>query len=393
MPPFAAFSSPHLGDHLLERLRALADAARLRARPGRKPRVLIVPGLPGTTLGRRGRVIDDTVWFCPEIPGRLVELAVEPGAPPLEPLTVMPAIYGQLKLRLVLAGYDVDDHPFDWRKSLDELGAQLAVRLAAEEGEVQLVAHSFGGLVCRAAIAAGALNVGKVIMLGTPNHGSWATVQGLRGRHWLLRALAELQVARTAEDLATQIFNTFPSVYDQLPTRAMGGAVDLYDPEAWPVTGPRPRAELLARAPGVQDWVAQARGRFTVIAGHGVPTVERVEKNGEVFRYGRTTDGDGWVTARGAALDDAPCYFTTAAHLAMTNDGTVLSAVVDLLAHDTTALLPVSRPEGAPLADQVDAAPGEHQDADLDSAELRDAVEQVLGIGAARALASRLLQE
>ena len=58
----------------------------------------------------------------------------------------------RIKLALRLAGYDADFHPFDWRQSIDVLGAELARRIAAEGKEVSLVAHSMGGLVSRAAL-------------------------------------------------------------------------------------------------------------------------------------------------------------------------------------------------------------------------------------------------
>lgn len=81
---------------------------------------------------------------------------------------------------------------YDWRKSLEE-GADLLnnqiVRLLDQTGapRVDIVAHSFGGLVARALFAKFPETVQKVdwlITLGTPHHGMLRTfraiVEGLR---------------------------------------------------------------------------------------------------------------------------------------------------------------------------------------------------------------------
>jgi pimeloyl-ACP methyl ester carboxylesterase len=377
----------HFGEELFARLRGLAESLGARPASASSPRVLIVPGLPGTTLGRRGAIVDDTIWFTLEsvVAGRLLELAVHPGMPRLEPLEALPSIYLQLKLRLQLAGYDVELHPYDWRMSLDQLGAELAARLAREDREVHLVGHSFGGLVSRAAIAMGAPNVGKVVMLGTPNHGLFSVVQGIRGNHWMLRALSAFDPSHTAHELAEKAFSTFPAVYEQLPSRRKFGDVDLYDPATWPETGPAPRRDLLLRAPAVQDRIASARGTFTVIAGYGYPTIDGIERTDRGFRYHRSTDGDGWVAASLAVLDEAPRYYVAAPHIGMPNDELVLSAVEDLLEGAGTDKLPEVRPAAARLRDHHDDEPlpprfGGRRGLELTAEDLQEVLGQLFSV-------------
>jgi pimeloyl-ACP methyl ester carboxylesterase len=384
-PP--APTPPLSGDDLFHTLRRLADEVRSVLLPPTAPRVIIVPGLPGTTLGTPAFPVDDVVWFDPlgAFRGRLLELAVEPTSPPLSALGTLDAGYLQLTLRLRRAGYDVEVHPFDWRLSLDQLGVELARRIAAREGEVHLVAHSFGGLVARAALVAGAPRVGKVILLGTPNHGTFAPVQGIRGTHWLIRVLSALDAEHTPHQLAERVFASFPSVYEQLPTRRVFAGFDLYDPASWPGGGCLPRPGLLQRAPAIQERLTTARGRFVVIAGTGVPTIDHVEARGGVFRYQGSTGGDGWVPARFAVLDDAPRYFVHASHLGMTNHGAVIDAVEDLLAGDATGRLPASAPPGTPVPDQSDAdlplPPfGGRKGSGLTAADLEALIEQLRGV-------------
>ena len=104
-----------------------------------------------------------------------------PGTKEMRAMGVLLFTYAKLKLQLRIHGYDASFHPYDWRLGLDELGAQLASRIAAADKPVNLVAHSMGGLVARAAarILPRRL-IRKLIMLGTPNAGSFASVQTLR---------------------------------------------------------------------------------------------------------------------------------------------------------------------------------------------------------------------
>jgi pimeloyl-ACP methyl ester carboxylesterase len=355
---FDASPIGHLGADLFARLRTLAEAVEQRAARTSAPRVLIVPGLPGTSIGTRGRFVDDAVWLDPAsvLRGRLTDLAFTAASPPLTALDVIPAIYLQLELRLQAAGYDVDFHPYDWRRSVVDLGRELAQRVQAEGREVHVVAHSFGGLVTRFALLQGATNLGRMILLGTPNHGTFSTVQGIRGEHWLLRSLSAFDSVHTTPELAA-VFATFPSIYEQLPARRKLPSFDLYTPESWPAVGPSPRRDLLLRAPAIQDALAEVRGQLFLIAGHGRTTVDGLSMREGGFAYHRSTDGDGWVPASFVELDGVPTYYTTAAHIGMTNSEVVLSATLDLLATGETAQLPTSRPAGAPRSETLEARP------------------------------------
>ncbi len=144
----------YFGEETYEELCELARQARQRkARGG--PRVLILPGILGSTIGKSHLLLGDVFWFNPAriAIGSLVDLALNSAPIRHTSLGVFQLFYELLKLRLQLAGFDADFHHFDWRLSIDVLGKLLVDRIKKEPAaEVSLVAHSMGGLVSRAAI-------------------------------------------------------------------------------------------------------------------------------------------------------------------------------------------------------------------------------------------------
>src|SRR6185312_7900580 len=106
-------------------------------------------------------------------------------------------------------------YDYDWRLGVDDVGRDLAERVRAASGPVMIVAHSMGGLVSRAALACdGMQKVERVVLLGTPNSGSYAPVQALRGVYAVVRKIARLAAPdQSAETLAAEVFSTFPSLY------------------------------------------------------------------------------------------------------------------------------------------------------------------------------------
>ncbi|MCK7508695.1 MAG: alpha/beta fold hydrolase [Desulfobacterales bacterium] len=239
--------------------------------------MLILPGIMGSKLGKRRHfpLPDDLVWFDPAdiAVGKIADLALDSGER-REPLGVMLLFYLKLKLRLEIAGYDADFFPFDWRQGLDRLGADLAASIREEKAEkVHLVAHSMGGLVARAAVDSVSKEVGRVVMLGTPNFGSFAPVQCIRGVYPVIKKLAFLDLDHSAEEIAGEVLNTFPGLYQMLPSRGKFSAVDLFDPGVWPKEGPQPAQSILEEVPGVQEKLAPGREGFYVIAGVDRETV------------------------------------------------------------------------------------------------------------------------
>src|SRR5688572_8032190 len=116
----------YFGERQYVELQEMARAASTRSVRG-GPRVLILPGIMGSTLGApRPFLFDDTIWLDPGdiAAGNLLQLKL-PDAKN-RPLGVILFSYLRIKMSLRLAGYNADFHPYDWRRSVDVTGAELA---------------------------------------------------------------------------------------------------------------------------------------------------------------------------------------------------------------------------------------------------------------------------
>jgi pimeloyl-ACP methyl ester carboxylesterase len=364
-------------------LERLAEQLGVRLAPPGGPRVLLLPALGACYLDRRGPP-HEVVWLDVQgvRRGSVLELAYD--GPPLDAAGVFEPIYLQMILRLRLAGYDVGTHSFDWRRPIRALGEDLATRVCTEGREVHLVTHSLGGLVARAAAALGTPNLGRVIMMGPPNHGSLAAVQGIRGTHWVEHALAALDGRHSAAELAGTAVGTWPSLYAQLPDRAAAAGFDLYDPAQWPAEGLQPRRHLLLAAPAERAWLETASGQFHVIAGHGLPTAERLEIRSGIFHYHRSDNGDGFVATSSARLEGVPCYYARSTHVGMPNHNAVIGAVEDLLARGATDRLSQEAPPPAPCPPFTDADVPEppfqgRRRFEIGAGDLRAAIDELAG--------------
>jgi hypothetical protein len=344
-----------------ELARLAREAQRRRKRRPSGDRVYVLPGVMGSQLGlRRARPLPpDILWLDPlDIAiGRLLELRWFEGSAVVA-FGVMLYNYLRLKMLLERAGFDVLLHDYDWRDGVDRLGAQLATRIRADErARVHIVAHSMGGLVARAALLAPDMQkVTRLVMLGTPNLGSYAPLQALRGVYPVVRRIAALDLRHSAEELAGRVFAGFPSLYHMLPMGPQPQAPDLLDPSFWPATGPQPDASLLSAARGLEQRLAPADQRFSAIVGIAQDTVTAARREGDELHYTVTRNGDGTVPAALAALPGASNYYVDIAHGDLPRSARVTSAVIELLRKGETARL--SRdwsPLRAPALEVADA--------------------------------------
>ncbi len=332
----------YFGTPAHQELCVLAASAKRRKRAGAPP-VLIIPGIMGSRLGasnlrgQKGRS-GSVLWIDPKRigAGRLIDLKL-PSVLPMRPTGVLLLSYAQLKLRLDIAGFDAKFFPYDWRLGIDELGATLASRIAADGKPAMLIAHSMGGLIARVATKLLPKRyVRKLILLGTPNRGSYAPVLALRGTYPFVRKLARLDLHHTPEQLAQKVFSTFPGIYQMLPQPGPGSPIDLLDIRRWPRAGPKPDAKLLARVAAARAQLAAPDARMVHIVGVNRETVVAVRRTAAGFEYSLNANGDGTVPVALALLPRLKTYFIDELHGNLANNPQVISAIVELLRRGRT---------------------------------------------------------
>ncbi len=324
----------YFGEALFTELVKLARAVQRRAPTGR--RVYLLPGIMGSQLGlvRGGSRPNDILWLDPiDIAfGRLTELALTPDSK-IVALGAMAYSYLKMTLNLRKAGYDAVLLDYDWRRDIGSLGKLLAARIESDGRQnVAIVGHSMGGLVARAALTHRAgERVSQLVMLGTPNSGSLAAVQALRGTYSVVRKIAMLDLRHDAEFLAREVFDTFPGLHEMLPTGNVVTDLDLFDVDAWPAAGPKPQAALLRAAAGLTQRLAPADARFHMVVGCNRTTATGVALRDGDFEYEYSAQGDGTVPIELARLAGARHSYVECGHSELTLDNRVIAGTIDLL--------------------------------------------------------------
>ena len=331
-----------------------ARAARRDEARAAGPRVYVLPGLMGSRIGSRGVLLDDVLWVdLVEIAaGHLTRLAL-PGGSRLVALGAMLLNTLKLKLSLRIAGFDAHLHPYDWRRSVSDLAAELNARIDAEVAARRSAARRPQHGRRRRARRAGAARSGRiarVVQLGAPNHGSFAPVLALRGVYPTVRKLAALDRRHRAEDLARIVFRTLPALHELLPDPRLAGGAE-------PVRR-RTRGRRCA-APG-RDAARGRRGRAGRVAAtrralpahRGRAPGHRqvgVTLRGTEFEFAVAAPGDGTVPLALAVRPGEPAWYVGEKHGGLPNNGRVIAAVVDLLRKGATQRLPqtASRAHGA----------------------------------------------
>jgi pimeloyl-ACP methyl ester carboxylesterase len=317
--------------------------------PAARPRVYLLPGMLGSQLGtlRSSNQPPDLLWIDPAdvVAGHLSDLRLPEGAA-IHSLGIIAYTYLSLKLELNRAGFDVRLWDYDWRQDIAQLGARLAADIAADPApDIRIVGHSMGGLVARAALQV--LNnslparVAQFIALGTPHRGSFSALQALRGSYSVVRRLAALDRLYGAEHLTSNVFGSFPALYQMLPDDVLEGVLDLSSAAEWPHEGPQPDERLLELRDAFAATLAPLDARTTCIVGVHQPTVVSAAATRAEFRYTVTLSGDGTVPLASSSLTPT-CYYVTCEHGDLPRDAGVAQCCVDLLLHGRSDALPTT---------------------------------------------------
>ena len=157
-----------------------------------RPAVFVLPGILGSNLKLDGK----RIWLGFRFVNGLKRLAWDPAtAASVEPDGPIGSVYDALIERLADT-HEVVPFAFDWRRPIEDEARRLAdavdkalIARNASRQPVRLIAHSMGGLVARTMRLEKpetwqrlmAREGARLLMLGTPNGGSWAPMQTLSG--------------------------------------------------------------------------------------------------------------------------------------------------------------------------------------------------------------------
>jgi len=217
---------------------------------GKKPIVVLLPGIMGSNLKRDNTEIWINYWQF--IKGGLMDLkdiddkAITAGS-------VVSTSYKKLVTRLSF-NYDVVVYPFDWRKQLNECASAFNDTITALmqlKQPIKIIGHSMGGVLVRDFIIKHpetwkSLNASKdfrLLFLGAPLGGSFRIPAVLFGNDTIINSLSGIDQQHTKKELLT-MFSAFPGILSLLPLTTEEGK-DFAKEATW---------QKMRDAFGVSDW-------------------------------------------------------------------------------------------------------------------------------------------
>jgi pimeloyl-ACP methyl ester carboxylesterase len=378
----------HLGPERYQRMHSMAlrrnvtrSLARSRGRETEKGNVVAIHGIMGgelTATDRKGS--GDQIWVkaLRILSGWLERLRLgDDGRTEYDEqydvraTGIMKRYYGELLLSLS-ENWNVRAFWFDWRKDLRLAATELEAQIDGwfENGQpVHLVAHSMGGLVARTFIKkypehwksmwddkGNGKRGGRLVMLGTPNYGSFAIPQTITGVEGLVRKLALLDIRHNRTELL-DILNSFVGSYQMLPSPLMMPEMQpLYNAGTYMGANVSQRHldTALAHHQYLSDCVDEER--MIYVAGYGQPTFSGIrdwKQINSLDGYSVTTDGDGRVPhalgllRRGGKAEGklvGPVYYIKEEHGNLSTNSKILGALTELLETGRTNRLETELP-------------------------------------------------
>ncbi len=372
----------YFGDKRYQQLHSLA----LQKKAGRTSNgnVVIIPGLMGSELSvfasGSGADAGELIWLSATriMQGRFAWLKLNDdgtsGEIDVRATGVMKRQYGELTLSLA-SNWNVRTFPFDWRKDLHLAAVELESQIERWFGSepVHIVAHEMGGLVARAFIAkypkrwqsmwdahsgVPGRRGGRLIMLGTPNHGTYRTLHLILGLHPTVKQLSRLDVRHGQGDVQ-QIFNSFVGPYQTLPSPlAVPDAEQFYESDFYgDLHVPQSRLDAGYKFHHFLSGVVDP-ARMVYVGGDNQQTFSGIKDYkliGSLESYEVTTAGDGLVPHSLCALKGPQGQAVTAYCVEDTNanlpsNPNIISALNQLLELGKTHELKVLQSVGKKLS-------------------------------------------
>lgn len=380
--------SVHFGEEVFERMRTMALAGAGATRRTAQGNVIVLHGILGAELtlfvdGFRQKAIWVSVRRL--ILGGFQKLALEmaSGAARVEATGILKKYYGEQLLRLNEHGWNARAFWYDWRLDIDEIALRLKNGIEEWSSQwvpgqpVHLVAHSMGGLVARSFIRQNQAMWndmgGKLVMLGTPNNGSFNAPQLFSGFNSVLKMVNLLDIGR-GMDAQLRVVRTFPSAFQLLPNpHYLQTDTDrgVWSHERYVMQLEAAKFEQAAKFWREITPIADPE-RMIYVAGANQPTAVGVRDLGllgSMDGYDYSMAGDGTVPHRLGLLHTPdgtliPTYYADCEHGAMPNDALIGEGVEELLRRTGQGKLR-TEPQLRPLERGLD----DHQAARIEASE------------------------
>ena len=349
--------------------------------PADRPAVFVLPGILGSNLKLDGK----RIWLGFRFVNGLTRLAWDPAtASRVEPDGPIGLSYDDLIERLADT-HEVIPFAYDWRRPIEDearrlalaVDAALAVRPASPQ-PVRLIAHSMGGLVARTMQLEKpdtwkrmmARDGARLLMLGTPNGGSWAPMQTLSGDDTFGNALVafgslfdnggarrmmagmpgfiQLQAAlldpalgldkeRTWADLAAK---DVAVLRERSIWHDMGAQRTIYEWFAPPQAVLDQAVSLRRRLDAQAAALGSDAQKMLLVIGHADFTPAGIEMGADGLEYlDVPDDGDGRVPLTSALLPGVRTWRLDAEHGKLPDAPAAFAAYVELLASGNTSQL------------------------------------------------------
>jgi pimeloyl-ACP methyl ester carboxylesterase len=331
-----------------------------------QPVVYVVPGVMGSHLG----VGNNRIWLdiLELARGGILNMQLSNRA--VRPHSLLALAYGRL-VEYLSSTHEVIPFPFDWRLSILDEAERFARTIEAKLDEtketkqpVRIVAHSMGGLLSRAMIATWPdvwkrmldRDGARLVMMGTPNHGSHKIARLILGRESTLQMIATLDFRNPAQRLL-EVITRFPGILQLLP---MDDKLwDFLDETTWnkfpasgrwvkPLQKDLDEAKKFKTVVNSRTFTPQDPIVYVAGVGNGAPVGLDLSNTGEVLFRG-TNEGDGTVTWQSGILPEfeGRTWFMPVAHGNLANHRDSFAAIYDLLQQGTTTRLSTVRPRVA----------------------------------------------
>jgi len=347
-----------------------------QAQQDERPQLYLLPGIMGSYL----HADDEKIWI--NIPslvvGELNKLKID------SPCRVTPGGAVRLTYSKMIKHfsdiYTLHEFSFDWRLPIREEAARLArhvrktlERQAARERAgktpqpIYIMAHSMGGLVAR---AIGLVDASlwqdllkwspgfRLLMLGTPNNGSYSIVKALSGHHQIVNFLSGLDLPHSKRKV-TEIISEFQGLIDLLPNDASQQWLSATHWSNLADTATENKVLVVPKLSALKSTRAfylelnslvplgdETKDKVVYVAGNAktTPIDVEVDPDSKTLKFPATHEGDGAVPWSTGIPKRIPTWYVDEMHGSLVSRKRFFSAYQEILEHGTTHQLSQTPP-------------------------------------------------